>query len=154
MNRLDWLERELERDDLDTATRAKYDTEANLLADRMSQIKVEQKIKAVEREEREKLEQERLDIQYVEESLHDLAIKIAGDKADQWLETALKLYSIDLETNQVTSIAHGPHNPEYWDCDSHLAAKQKILQLIRYKYRDHFERGNDFFWYPEEGEAS
>jgi len=160
MNRLGWLERELEKDNLDPSLREKYDAEANAICDRMSELQAKNKVAAEEqrrldkvaadqRAEEQRFEKERLDIQYVEESLHDLAIKIAGDNADQWLETALKLYTIDPNDNLVTSIAHGPEHPESWACDTYLDAKKKILQLIRYKYRDHFERGHDFFYYPE-----
>lgn len=66
---------------------------------------------------------------------------------DEWLAKAKKLYTISGST--VTSIAKGPHNAEIVDTGSPWLAKKRVLQLIAYKYRDHFQRGHDFMWDPD-----
>jgi hypothetical protein len=153
MTREDWLCEQLDRNDLSEILRTKYNAELDRLADAYTVQQTKNKLELEKQVVQDALDKERLDLQYVEESLSDLAVKIAGDNAEQWLQTCLKLYTIDPNNNSVTSIAHGPENSQTWDCDTYVSAKKKILQLIRYKYRDHFERGNDFFYYPEEESA-
>lgn len=71
-----------------------------------------------------------------------------GTPYEEWLDKANKLYKISGST--VTSIAKGPHNAWSKDMGSHWQAKKYVLKLIGWKYRDHFQRGCDFMWDPEE----
>lgn len=70
-----------------------------------------------------------------------------GVPYDEWLDKANKLYNID--GSVVTSIAKGPDNANAVDTGSHWQAKKRVLKLIAWKYRDHFQRGCDFMYDPD-----
>lgn len=72
----------------------------------------------------------------------------SGIAYDEWLTKAKSLYSINGTT--VSSIAKGPDNENEWRMESVWAAKKKVLKLIYYKYYDHFKRGHDFAYDPDE----
>lgn len=66
----------------------------------------------------------------------------------EWLDKAKKLYKVD--GSVVTSMAKGPGNEDVVDTGSHWQAKKRVLKLIAWKYRDHFHRGHDFMYDPDE----
>lgn len=104
-------------------------------------------------EERELLEKEREAVHMIDyESMNDKLKKSYeqnnnGVPYDEWLDKAKKLYKID--GSVVTSIAKGPENEVIVDTGSHWQAKKRVLKLIAYKYRDHFQRGHDFMYDPD-----
>jgi hypothetical protein len=75
----------------------------------------------------------------------DLAAKMGMDYAE-WLAQANKYYAIDPTTFTVTSIARCKDKPQTWLCSSMEDAQLKIVELIEYKYNDHFIKGCDFMW--------
>ena len=70
-----------------------------------------------------------------------------GVPYDEWLEKAKRLYKIDGST--VTSIARGLEHAESVDTGSPWLAKKRVLKLITWKYRDHFQRGHNFMYDPD-----
>lgn len=89
----------------------------------------------------------------IESGYKDLYKRSKSDLSyDEWFARAQALYSIDAD-NTVTSIARGIGNEETWACNSNIEAREKILQLIRYKYQDHFNKGCDFMYDPTESQA-
>ena len=78
----------------------------------------------------------------------------SGITYEEWLAKAKKLYSIDTQTSIVTSIAMGPDHGKTWECDSQLAARKRVLKLMQYKKYDHFERGCDFKYDPDQAGAN
>lgn len=81
----------------------------------------------------------------IEQKQRKLAAKMGMDY-DTWLLQARKYYTIDLTTFTVTSIAMSPDKPRTWLCDCHDSAELKIIELIEYKYNDHFHKGYTFKW--------
>lgn len=70
-----------------------------------------------------------------------------GMPYEEWLDKARRLYSI--QGNSVTSIAKGPKNVVTVATNSPWQAKKRVLQLIAYKYNDHFNKGFDFMYDPD-----
>ena len=74
---------------------------------------------------------------------------VSGCTFEEWLETSKKLYKVNGCT--VTSIALGPENErEFGPFKSEKQAHKKLLQLIYYKQYDHYVRGHDFAYNPDE----
>lgn len=70
---------------------------------------------------------------------------------EKWLKIAKCLYRKD--GYNVISIARGPEHERVFECGSDIEADEKICQLMEYKDYDHFERGCDFAYIPEETDA-
>lgn len=149
MKTLEWYEKQLERDDLSPELRAQYEKEADRLAE---QATINQ-IAAKRRNAEMKANQDRLDMETVDASLRDLAMKVAGDEWEKWLDKSLRLYSIG-SGYAVTSIARGPKHAKTVECETMLDAKRRILTLLRTKYNDHFNRGYGFAWDPDADESN
>ena len=65
----------------------------------------------------------------------------------EWEQQAKTYYTIDPETFTVYSTARSPNKPpESWLCIDMLEAQEKVLELMDYKYVDHFHKGHDFKW--------
>lgn len=62
-----------------------------------------------------------------------------GLSYDEWLAKIEQLYSID-DWYVVRSVARGPDNEREWICKSYWQAKKKVMQLIYWRYYDHFMR--------------
>lgn len=110
-------------------------------------------------EERELLEKEReakhmADYEALNKDL-EKAYQTTGNNMpyDEWLDKAKRLYSVEGTT--VTSLALGPDHEKEWRMPSVWQAKKKVMQLIYWKYYDHFlrtGRTNDFRYDPDEEE--
>jgi arginine utilization protein RocB len=85
----------------------------------------------------------------IEKAERKLATK-TGLTYEEWVTKAKKLYSIDPSTAKVTSIALGPTHGRTWECESQLGARKRVLKLMGYKRYDHFERGCDFAYDPDQ----
>ena len=74
---------------------------------------------------------------------------VSGITYEEWLDKAKKLYKVS--GSMVYSIARGPeHENEWGPYKTEKQAHKKFLQLIYYKQYDHFVRGHDFAYDPEE----
>ena len=60
---------------------------------------------------------------------------------EEWIQKCSQLYEIN-EQCEVVSFARGDDTKK-WECSCNWEAKNKILQLIRYMYYDHFKRENN-----------
>lgn len=77
--------------------------------------------------------------------------KRAGMSYEEWADEAKKFYSVNLETYEVTSVARSPNTPpQVWYCFDAVEAREKVLELLDYKYVDHFLKGHDFAYKIEE----
>jgi len=65
-----------------------------------------------------------------------------GMSVADWERQARKYYTIDPVTFTVTSVAKSPDTDkaETWECVDLIDAEEKVLQLLDYKWTDHFER--------------
>jgi hypothetical protein len=105
-------------------------------------------IQAILREEKILFEQEQLpqiELMYIR--FHQK--HVSGISFEEWLHKARSLYYID-DSYTVYSVARGPENIEMWPCRSLKEAHVKILKLLYYKQYDHFVRGFNFAYDPDE----
>jgi hypothetical protein len=69
----------------------------------------------------------------------------SGMSYEEWMTQAKKFYAIDPVQWTVTSVARSPNTaPQYWGCTDEYDARCRVLQLLRYKFHDHFNKGHDF----------
>lgn len=73
---------------------------------------------------------------------------ISGLTYEEWLDKSKKLYRIDADFT-VYSIAWGPDKERVWANKSLKAAHKRIIKLIAYKRVDHFIKGHDFAYDPD-----
>ncbi len=73
---------------------------------------------------------------------------VSGITYEEWLDKAKKLYKVS--GSMVYSISRGPeHEKEWGPYKTEKQAHKKFLQLLNYKNYDHFVRGHDFAYDPE-----
>lgn len=156
MDRYQWLEVQLDREDLTSKEFSEYNSELNQLEiDKQIRKAVQQSLRAqqLKKEQEEKelefiqsLTDEQVDLMY--EKAH---VKYAGDingmSFDEWFKQALTYYSID-GNFVVHSTARSPksENVDSVPCYSEAHAKYRVLKLILTKLNDHGTRGYDFKW--------
>jgi hypothetical protein len=156
MDRYQWLESQLDREDLTPEEFNSYNNELNLLEEEKAIRKNKQKLS---REQQLKKEQEEKELEFIQ-SLTDDQVDIMYEKAhikyasdingmsfDEWFKQALTYYFID-GNFVVHSTARSP-KPEKIDsvpCYSEAHAKYRVLKLILTKLNDHGSRGYDFRW--------
>jgi hypothetical protein len=75
---------------------------------------------------------------------------VSGITYEEWLKKSRKLYTVN-GAYTVFSIANGPDNQREWQCRTLKQAHKRILTLIYYKQYDHFVRGHDFAYDPDDG---
>lgn len=100
-------------------------------------------------EKREYEEEQQADIEMMYQTYY--LKHVSGCTFEEWMVKCNKLYKIE-DDFLVTSIALGPDNQKQWQCNSRKDAHKRVLKLIGYKRRDHFERGHDFAYDPEDTE--
>lgn len=153
LSRLNWLEEQLERDDLTDLQFDSYNKEANAIQTEINQRRAERKafIESQQREKEEELAMEKiaaLTEEMVDKMYHDTCIKyqdVNGMSFKKWYEQSQKYYTID-SNFVVHSRARSPKTVESVPCVSLAHAKYRILVLIRTKFNDHAHRGYDFAW--------
>lgn len=149
MNRYDWLERQLDRDDLTDEEFNAFNKEINELQTRKNDIRDKR-----EQERKELQEQVELDKilslteEEVEKMYEDACIKyqdVNGLSFKDWYEQSLKYYEIDAKFN-VHAKARSSNTVEIVQHPTLAQAKLTILTRIKYKFYDHAKRGRDFAW--------
>lgn len=155
-SRLDWLESQLDRDDLTAEQFEAYNREANELQDAKN-IRV--KKREEEREAlRKEMEQEKAlerALSLTEEEVEKMYVKFHKNYVseymsyEEWLNKSTRYYTIN-EDHSVTSRARSNKTQETVPCVSVADAKMRILSLIKIKFYDHFVKGYNFAWDIEE----
>jgi hypothetical protein len=149
MDRLSFLESQMDRDDLSDDEFSLYNKELQSIYRRQDFIK-----SAVE--ERRKEEQEEIEMakilslteEQVDKMLQDSCLKyqdVNGVSFKNWYEQSLKYYSID-DCFSVHAKARSANTTEIVPHPTLAQAKLTILKRIRYKFYDHAVRGRDFAW--------
>jgi hypothetical protein len=132
MTRLDWLEEQLERVDLDATSRAKYEAEAAKLATSLS--------KRQDKEREAKLEHQGKVLRVLELYRNgDFAAlyNLHGSMFEQDYEILT-----EGEDHVVYSSVARDNQPSRWPCPSEGKAKAKLRQLVAYRVYDHFCRNS------------
>lgn len=147
MSREEYLYRKLESGNLSPEEEAAIEAEL----DRIAAAKTNAQLASKNRKEQEAIKQaeqrEQAKIAKIDAAMRNIAVKVAGDNHELWTAKTSMLYRID-DDFTVHSEARGPDNLNQWKCPSLYEAKKKVLALVRWKFRDHFERGNDFMYDP------
>ena len=155
MGRYEWLEAQLDRDDLTEEEFDKYNKELNDLHEQRSNAKAKAKAMAIREQQRQE-EQEELALakvlalteEQVDKMYMDSCLKyqdVNGMSFKDWYAQSLKFYTIDEQFN-VHAKARSPKD-EFVEIIPHLTfaqAKLTILTRIKYKFYDHAVRGRDF----------
>ncbi len=145
-NREDWLCKQLDSANLTEAVRKAYEAELDAMAEKHTIAVARQK--QVDTQNAVLAEQEKLDNLISREKKMASALDMSYD---EWLKIAKSLYTIS--GNTVTSIARGPENAREWIEESAYDARERVFKLIYWKYYDHFVRGGNFTFVPEEKET-
>lgn len=155
MNRATFLERQLDREDLTDEEFNLYNKELNDLQDGINKQRAKMDALRAERlkEQEEEAALARLDSLtevMVDKMYEDTCLKyqdVNGMSFKAWYAQSLKYYTIDAN-NIVHSRARSPkeENVDSVACHNLAHAKLRILTLIKWKFRDHAERGYDFSW--------
>lgn len=134
-SRLDWLEDQLDRDDLPEALRIQYNSEADDIANRNT--KQQEKNRAAE-----------LDRQYKIATISDM---IDMGRTDQLVAMYGDEFVGDYETRKegdeqvIYSSVARDDQPSRWVCPSEDEAKAKLKQLLYYRIYDHYYRDRSSF---------
>jgi hypothetical protein len=130
MTRLDWLEEQLENGDLDEETRAKYEREANSIAEAQTAAQRARK----QKEQELKLKINNIKSLYEGGSRKEL-VKLYGDEFIQDYETIQE----GEEFVVYSAVARDFQNTR-WVCTSAQTAEEKIVELLGHRVYDHYVR--------------
>lgn len=153
MDRLSWLEIQLDREDLTDQEYLVFNTEANELIAAKNARKIERDaiMAQQKKEEQEELELSAilaLTEEEVERMYVDACIKyqdVNGMSFESWYKQSLQYYNIDVQYN-VHAKARSSNTVEVISHVSRAQAQLTILKRIKYKFYDHAKRGRDFAW--------
>lgn len=152
-SRIDWLDEQLNREDLSDELAEQYTLEANLIQEGVNARKAIRKQQLIEQQEEIEMEKVlSLTEEQVEKMYEDSCLKyqdVNGLSFRAWYTQSLKYYNVDDAFN-VHAKARSADTVEIV-CHPTLAqAKLTILKRIRYKFYDHAVRGHDFAYSIEE----
>jgi len=154
MNREQWLEKQLDREDLTDEEFNQYNNELNSIQDgrnkRLEGQKAERELQAkIAAEQIDKLKAESLTEEEVDKMYREAYEKYAGTinglTFEDWFKQSTSYYEID-EQNNVISKARSSNTQEIIPHLSKAHAQHTILKRIKYKMYDHEVRGHDFAW--------
>ena len=153
MDRYSWLEKQLDRDDLDIDSEEYdlYTKEINALQDTRNKQQAIQKLIREQRlrdiqEERELAKVFELTEEHVEKMYIDTCTRyqdVNGMSFKSWYDQSLKYYTID-DKHNVNARARSEDTVEIIEHPTLAQAKLTILRRIKYKFYDHAVRGHDF----------
>ena len=128
--RLDWLEDQLDNDELDEKTRLKYEQEANAIAERTSNAQA--KLKAEELIKQEKIEtiSSMIDAGKIDTLIINYGDEFIGDYETRSEGSEFVVYSHVAKDNQ----------PSRWPCSSEEQSNAKVRQLVYYRIYDTYYR--------------
>jgi hypothetical protein len=133
-NRLEWLERQLDRADISDELADQYNREANEIQSKINHDKA----KARQRKALENAARIQHVLELVEEGrMVELVETYGGEFQDDYTIT---------DSFMVISGCFNPRNPNgqnCWQCDDLASALQKKFQLIYYRVYDHYVRLQD-----------
>lgn len=151
VSRLQWLEKQLERDDLTDLQFDSYNREANLIQveihsrrEQLAKLREQQRIEEQAEIELAKvlsLTEEQVDKMYEDSCLKHQDVN--GISFRDWYTQSMKYYTIDNQFN-VHAKARSANTVEIIPHLSLAQAKLTILTRIKYKFYDHAIRGQDF----------
>lgn len=134
-SRLDWLEDQLDRDDLPEALKVAYNREADDIANRNTK-------------QQEKNKMTELDRQYKIATISDM---VDMGKTDQLVAMYGDEFVGDYDTRKegeeqvIYSSVAKDDQPSRWVCTSEDEAKAKLRQLLYYRIYDHYYRNRNSF---------
>jgi hypothetical protein len=151
--RLNWLDQELDREDLPEHLAELYMKEANAIQTEINNRKVNQQVRRdKEMQEANELALLEKNLAITDEEVEEMYVafhKLNAGKTDangrtfdEWFEKAIALYDIKLNGKyfEVTSKAKSDNEVIWEDFVSIAHARSKILELLKIKFRDHHNR--------------
>lgn len=153
MSRINWLEQQMEREDLTNEEFTTFNDELNkhyaIHGARKAKLKAERELQLKqEREAAELLKVEAITDEEVERMYVESCTKyqdVNGLSFEQWYKQSLQYYTIDSKYT-VHASARPSKTVELIHHVSQAHAKLTILNRIKYKFYDHAVRGFDFAW--------